>query len=110
MKDEELEQKMAKWELAIPDDPGFQSGVWREIATRQAASPVNRFREVVERAFTTRVAVPATAVAVFAVLLTATFHGIQDRKRVWQDLGESYSSSIDPASHAQLLVTAVSRP
>ena len=103
MNEEEFDQALEKWEVDLPDDPQFRSGVWREIAMRDAASPANRFREALERFLAPRRAVPVAAVAVIAVVLTATFHGEQSSQKAWKNLATAYSSAIDPIAHTEWL-------
>lgn len=104
MNEEELEHALGKWEVDFPEDPHFRSAVWREIAMRDAASPANRFREALERLLSPRLAIPAAAVAVVAVLVTATFHGENSSRRAWNNLASAYSSAIDPVAHTEALV------
>ncbi len=105
MNEEELEQSLEKWQVDLPEDPHFRSAVWREIAMRDAVSFSNRFREGLERLLSPRLAIPAAAVAVVAVLLTATFHGEQTRRQTWNSLATIYNSSIDPIAHTEMSTT-----
>ena len=102
MNEKDIEQSLKQWEIDLPEDPRFQSAVWREIAMRDAASPGSRFREALERFMTPSVAIPAASLAAITVLLTATFHGEQSRERTWSELATAYSSAIDPVSHSEI--------
>lgn len=105
MNEKEFEHLLEKWEIDLPDAPRFRSAVWREIAIRDASSPSNRVRSVLERLLTPRIAVPIAAAAVATVMVTATFHGDQSRRRAWNNLAAAYGSAIDPIAHSELLGT-----
>ena len=105
MKDKDLDQALKKWGLDFPEDPHFRSSVWREIAMRDAASPANRFREALDRFLTPQLAVPAAALAIVAVMLTAVFHGERSRQQAWNNLATAYSSAIDPIVHTDVIAS-----
>ncbi len=105
MNDNDLDEPLKKWDLDLPGDPQFHSSVWREIAKRESISPGNRFRESLDCLLTPRLAIPAAAVAVVAVMLTAIFHGELSRERIWSSLATAYISAIDPVAHTDMMTT-----
>jgi hypothetical protein len=107
MKDEERHQRLSEWEIDLPEDPHFQSAVWREIAMRDATSPSNRLREILEQLLLPRFAIPVASAAVVVVLLSASLHGIRNRERAWENLALAYSSAIDPISHTEAISTSL---
>tara|TARA_R110002096_G_scaffold352023_3_gene545011 strand:+ start:1681 stop:2013 length:333 start_codon:yes stop_codon:yes gene_type:complete len=107
MKDEKQNQEFKEWEIDLPEDPHFHSAVWREIAMRDATSPANRLRELLDRLLVPRFAIPIASAAVAVVLVSASLHGLRSRERTWENLGLAYTSAIDPISHTEAISTSL---
>jgi len=103
MNDEEMNRSLSEWQVEIPDDPHFRSAVWREIAMRDAETPLNRLREAFDRFLRPRLAIPLGATALLFTALLAGYHGLQSRENKWEALSHSYSQSIDPVAHLDSL-------
>lgn len=107
MKDEEGHKQLGEWEINLPEDPHFHSAVWREIAMRDATSPTNRLREILDCLLLPRFAIPAASAAIVVVLLSASLHGTRSREKAWANLALAYSSAIDPISHTSAISTSI---
>ena len=110
MKDEKQIPAPGEWEINLPEDPHFHSAVWREIAMRDTASPANRLQDFLDRILVPRLAIPAASVAILAVLLSASFHGLRSREKTWENLSLTYSSAIDPVSHTEAISFSLLEP
>jgi hypothetical protein len=103
MNDEKQIPPPREWEIDLPEDPHFHSAVWREIAMRDATSPANRLREILDHLLVPRLAIPVASAAILIVLLGASLHGLRNRERTWENLGLAYNSAIDPISHTEAI-------
>ncbi|MCG8598527.1 MAG: hypothetical protein MI807_00095 [Verrucomicrobiales bacterium] len=101
MKNDDLQRRLEEWEIDVPDDPHFRASVWREISIREKSPTTDWLREVIDRIANPRLAAPLAIGAVFAVLATASLHGVQSREKAWERMALAYSSSIDPIAHTE---------
>ncbi|MDF1739136.1 MAG: hypothetical protein P1U86_08250 [Verrucomicrobiales bacterium] len=108
MKDEKPIPELEEWKIDLPEDPHFHSAVWREIAMRDATSPANRLRDILDHLLIPRLAIPAASVAILVVFLGASLHGLRNREKAWENLGLVYSSAIDPISHTGAISSSLS--
>ncbi|MEM7602387.1 MAG: hypothetical protein AAF357_13340 [Verrucomicrobiota bacterium] len=105
MKNDDLQRRLEEWEIDVPDDPHFRASVWREISVREKSPTIDWLREVIDRIANPRLAAPLAIGAVFAVLATASLHGIQSREEAWERMALAYSSSINPIALTEHEIT-----
>ena len=102
MKEDDLQKQLEDWEIDVPDDPHFRASVWREISIREKSSAIERFREILEKLLSVRVATPVAICAMFAILVAASLHGRHSREQTWDRLAMAYKSPIDPIFHTEV--------
>jgi len=100
--DDELFEKLKKWDVQAEAPRSFNAGVWQKIAARNEAreeSMVGSLGGILRGLMMTWRGV--TAVALVAVALGTAAGGMEARgvnARRWSVLGERYADSINPVA------------
>ena len=102
---DDLSTKLRAWKVEPQVPSSFQRQVWQRIALRQAARE-EAFWPALLRACSLRLARPAYAVAVFALLLSvgigfAHREAMEENARNWKALETRYAESVNPLAMAR---------